>query len=373
MREVPFGPVRHSTGLTAGNAGPGSVGSTLEEEWSARRISTLPTNRAAAEDGVHMVYSAAGLSRPRMLWHESPVSLAASWLAAPSSAGPNTVDRVIAAPYRRAVQHLDVHPDRRVMFLRDRFALRRPSVTSAAMHAVVVEDIGAGRPSLRALLHRLGALASKRRPSNFTESGSSQHQLCQMGFAACLLEMFDSRSDARLQGLRLVAENTGWMLPHVHVCWLSDRPINLSFEASGRLHSSSGPALQYGDGWSAYRWKGTRVPRWMIDEPQRINLDWIDAEAAPAVRRAMIEIFTPGRFVSEGGADCVLSDARGTLWFSKWTYRGSVIDSWAAIETTSQNGERIFQYVPAHLRTSAEASAWFAQLPRQNDAKLSQK
>jgi hypothetical protein len=102
----------------------------------------------------------------------------------------------------------------------------------------------------------------------------------------------------------------------------------------------------------------------MIDDPQHITLDWIDAETAPAVRHAMIDIFTARRFVSEGGADCVVSDERGTLWLRKWTYRGAVIDVWAAIESTTLGGARTFQYVPTHLRNPAEALAWFAALPR---------
>lgn len=369
MHEGPSSPVRHS----ARQDGPGFMGHALDTQWSDMRIATTPADRAAAEEGIRMAYRVAGLPHPHIAWHDGPVSLAMSWLAAPSAIGENVTERVIAAPFRKAVQHLDLHPDRRVLFLRDRFALGRSCVTSAAMHAAVVEDVCAGRAPLRAWLKRLGAsLASRRWPSSFAASSSSQHRLGEVGFAAGLLERLHPRSSMGLRGLGLVAGNAGWMLSHEHVCWLSDRPVELSVDVSGRLHSSSGPALQYGDGWSAYRWKGTRVPRWMIDDPQDITLDWIDAETAPAVRRAMIDIFTARRFVSEGGADCVRSDERGTLWLRTWTYRGSVIDVWAAIESTTPDGVRIFQYAPTHLRNPAEALAWFAARPRQNDEKSAQ-
>lgn len=373
MHEGPSSPVRHSARQDAADPDPGFMGHTLDAQWSGLRVTTTPADRAVAEEGVRTAYHAAGLPHPRIAWHAGPVSLAMSWLAAPSAIGENVVAHVISAPFRKAVQHLDLHPDRRVMFLRDRFALGHSCVTSAAMHAAVVEDVVAGRPPLRVWLKRLGtSFASRRWVSSFAASSSSQHRLSEVGFAACLLERLNPRSSTALQGLRLIAENAGWMLPHVHVCWLSDRPVELSFEGSGRLHSSSGPALQYGDGWSAYRWKGTRVPRWVIDDPRRITLGGIDAEAAPAVRRAMIDIFTVRRFVSEGGADCALSDERGTLWLRKWTYRGAVIDVWAAIESTTPGGARTFQCVPTHLRNPAEALAWFAALPRQNDEESAQ-
>lgn len=367
MDEGPSSPVRFSARQDAADPGPGFTGHTLAAQWTGMRVTTTPVDRAAAEEGVRTAYRAAGLPHPRIAWHAGPVSLAQSWLAEPLAIGENVMGRVIAAPFRKAVQHLDRHPDRRVTFLRDRFSLDHSCVTSAAMHTAVVEDIGAGRAPLRVWLKRLGAsLAGRTWSSNFAASSTSQHRLSEVGFAACLLERLHPRSSADLQALRLIAGNAGWMLPHLHVCWLSDRPTKLSFEGSGRLHSSSGPALQYGDGWSAYRWKGTRVPRWMIDAPQRITFDSIDAETAPAVRRAMIDIFTARRFVSEGGADCVLSDERGTLWLRKWTYRGSVIDIWAAVESATWGGARTFEYPSMHLRNPAEALAWFGALPRQS-------
>jgi hypothetical protein len=170
--------------------------------------------------------------------------------------------------------------------------------------------------------------------------------------------MLKPRSMPRLRGLRLVAENAGWVVPHAHVCWLSDRPARLSFDELGRLHSSSGPALHYRDGWSVYFWKGTQVPSWVIDEPQRITVRWIDAQIESQIRSAMIDIFTPERFVETGGAKRLASDGACTLWGRKWFYRGSVIDSWAAVEFRTQRWGRSFRCVPAHLHTLEQALTW---------------
>lgn len=56
---------------------------------------------------------------------------------------------------------------------------------------------------------------------------------------------------------------------------------------SKRLHCEDGPALEYRDGWKVYAWHGTRVPEWVIEEP--------DAERAirernSEVRRAALEV-----------------------------------------------------------------------------------
>lgn len=365
MQEGSFAADRYGARQGMAGAVSQAFGRTMEACWRGNRVSTAPADRSAAEEGVRMAYRAVGLAPPRIVWHDGPISLATSWASASSCVGANANAAIIVAPFRRAVGRLDTHNDRRVTFLRARFDHDSSCSASTAMCAAVIEDAGAVRPSLLTWLHRLrSSLANKRWPSGFADSGLSQHDLCRLGFTASLLEILEPRAMAKLRSLRLVAENAGWILPHLHVCWLSDRPIEVSFDQCGRLHSSSGPALRYRDGWSAYAWKGTRVPSWIIDEHQHITLDWIDAQIDPLVRHAMIDIFTPGRFVEASGADRLASDATGTLWFRKWSYRGAVIDTWAAIEFPIRGGVRSFRCVPAHLRTPREALAWLFAPPR---------
>lgn len=357
MREGPFAADRYGAHRGMPDAVSDASGRVIEGRWRGNRLSTAPADRATAEEGVRMAYREVGLAPPCIVWHDGPISLATSWATASSCVGANASDAIIAAPYRQAVQRLAIHTDRCVTLLYDRFGHDCSCAVSAAICAAVSEDAGAVRQSLLTWLRRLrSSLANKRWPSGFVGSGRSQHELCWLGFTACLLEMLEPRATARLDGLRLIAENAGWILPHSRLCWLSDRPVDLSFDQGGRLHCSSGPALRYRDGWSVYAWKGTRVPSWIIDEPQRITLDWIDAQIDPLVRRAMIDIFTPERFVEAGGADRLASDATGTLWVRKWSHRGSVIDTWAAVELPTRGGVRSFRCVPAHLRTPRESA-----------------
>lgn len=365
MQEWPFAADRHGARRPIAGAVSSAFGRTVETRWTGNRLSTEPADRGTAEEGVRMAYREAGLAPPRIVWHDGPVSLAASWASAPSCVGANASDAIIAAPYHQAVQRLKTHDDRCVTLLHDRFGHDRSCDISTAMCATVIEDAGAVCPSPLTWLRRLkSSLANGMWPSSFADSGSSQHELCWFGFITCLLEMLEQRKTTELAGLRLVAENAGWILPHSNVCWLADRPVGLSFDQWGRLHASSGPALRYRDGWSVYAWKGTRVPSWIIDEPQAITLPWIDAQIDPLVRRAMIDIITPARFVEVGGADCLASDAVGTLWARKWSYRGSIIDTWAAVEFPTGVGVRSFRCVPAHLRTPKEALAWLFGRPR---------
>jgi hypothetical protein len=258
-----------------------------------------------------------------------------------------------------------MHPDRRLARLRDAFAHGRSCAIGSALRAAVLEDAEAVRPSLRSCMRRLGSvLTGMRGPPGFAAGGWSQHELCLLGFDAALLDLLEPGAAAGLRGLRLVAGNAGWMVPHARACWLSDRPDVLSFDPWGRLHAASGPAVRYRDGWCAYAWKGARVPSWIIEQPHRIDVRWIDAQIDPLVRRAMIDILTPERFVDAGGADCVARNAAGTLWARRWFHRGCMIDSWAAVELPLRgdgqdgSGRRVLRCVPRHVRTPDEALAW---------------
>jgi hypothetical protein len=163
-----------------------------------------------------------------------------------------------------------------------------------------------------------------------------------------------------LLGLLQLATSLGWMQPHEHTCWLVERHNLLCGDARGRLHSAQGPALRYPDGWSVWAWKGIEVPSWMIGQPEKITLEAIDAEPNVQIRRCMIEIMTPQRYVALGGPVRVAEDAAGILWRKSWL----TFDAWAAVEvvnaTPEPDGTRrhFFLQVPASVRTAREAVAW---------------
>ena len=63
----------------------------------------------------------------------------------------------------------------------------------------------------------------------------------------------------KLSGLWMLAKSAGWALPHQNICWVSERHNILERDERGRLHSMSGPACAYPDGWGIYAVHG--VPR----------------------------------------------------------------------------------------------------------------
>jgi len=163
-----------------------------------------------------------------------------------------------------------------------------------------------------------------------------------------------------LQGLILLAQSLSWLQPHAHTCWLVERPDRLRGDIRDRLHDDGAPALRFRDGWSVWAWKGVVIPSWLILHPERITLTMIDHEQNVQIRRCMIEIMTPARYVARGGAVRVAEDETGVLWRKTWLSA----DAWAAVEVINATPEpdgthqHFFLQVPAHMRTAREAVAW---------------
>jgi hypothetical protein len=199
----------------------------------------------------------------------------------------------------------------------------------------------------------------------FDDVAISPHDLASLGVYAYLHDVRGWQEPAqRMRGLWRIAASAGWMVPHQQVCWISDRSDLLNMDAAGRLHSASGPALRYRDGWSAYVWKGVEVPAWAIEHPDQITLSGIDDTFDPVSRNCLIDIMTPERFIKAGGATRVATDDTGVQWRKHWSYRGSVIGSWSAVEvvngTTDSDGtyRHYFLRVPPHMSTPRQAVAW---------------
>jgi hypothetical protein len=335
--------------------------------WVAIRRSTEPADRDAAAEGARLAYSLAGLAPPaRIVWCESPIALA-RLAGRPSRAdGVNVrsivVDRsrrkVAAAVGRRLSRHVCAMVERTVNAADALVA----SAAEAVLRAVPNEDVTLIRylrearplsPSflLRTLLGRCGLRHDAAGPQDLAFLAVSEYQRNVLGLR---------EETAPLLGLWQVAINAGWLQPHENVCWLTERPRILRGDPQARLHSASGPALQYGDGWSVWAWKGVEVPRWLIEQPERVTLAAIDGEDNVQVRRCMIEIMTPERYVKLGGAVRVAEDETGILWRKIWLS----YDAWAAVEVINATPEadgthkHYFLQVPPEMRTAREAVAW---------------
>lgn len=338
------------------------------ERWARLRASTEPCDRAAAEAGVARAYAAAGLPPPReIVWCSGPRELAGAWVRARSACGENVRSQIVDLVCRRAEALADRSVGLAVrVALADEPRLSRVPSFCASIDEAVHRDCERVRPVLRARLAGFFAPSRSARLS-FAASSFAFHSAPTLGALEFFHDVCDlKRQTAALAGLWQIAKNAAWMLPHRQVCWLAERPRILRQDARARLHSADGPAVAYADGWSAYAWKGVLVPPWIIERKDLVTVRAIGAAQDPQVRRCMIEIMTPERFIAHGGAYRVAQDETGVLWRQRWRW-----EAWAAVEvingTPEKDGrhKRYFLQVPANMRTPREAVAWTYGLPEQ--------
>lgn len=335
--------------------------------WAAIRRSTISAARAVAEDGVRLAYRAAGLDPPaRIVWCDGPIALSHLALRTSGADGGNVKSAILHRPRRQAAASVGKRLHRRVQAeVESRVSPVDPLVEHAAEVVMqgaaqadgpLLDRLRRARPlSWSYVLHALLGHQGLR----FEAIG--QHELSWLGAYDYYRDMTGLRAETEvLQGLSLLAQSLGWLQPHARTCWLVERPDRLRGDVRDRLHDDGAPALRFRDGWSVWAWKGVVVPSWLIKNPERITLTMIDHEQNVQIRRCMIDIMTPERYVAQGGAVRVAEDETGVLWRKTWLSA----DAWAAVEvinaTPEPDGTRrhFFLQVPAHMRTAREAVAW---------------
>jgi hypothetical protein len=335
--------------------------------WAAIRRSTAPADRGAAEEGARLAYRAAGFAPPvRFVWCESPVALSHLARQASRADGANiksaVVDRIRGQVAVRVGKRVHARVQAAIETAVNPADALVASVTDAVVEGAAHEYASLLRRYRRAEpLSWSDVLRALLGQEGFRYIAAGQQELSWLGPYEYLRNVLGLRAETEpLRGLSLLALNAGWLQPHAHTCWLAERPDRLRGDASDRLHDASGPALRFPDGWSVWAWKGVEIPGWMIERPEEITLATIDETSNVQVRRCMIEIMTPQRYVALGGAARVAEDETGVLWRRRW----QALDAWAAVEvinaTPEPDGSRkhYFLQVPANLQTPREAVAW---------------
>jgi hypothetical protein len=112
----------------------------------------------------------------------------------------------------------------------------------------------------------------------------------------------------RLHPLAELAHTSGWNVLFAEVGFMGERPTELHRDEQGRLHSETGMAIQYPDGWGFYSIHGVGVPEWVVMRPDLITVEKIDAEENAEIRRVLIERMGPGEYLFKTAAKVIDDD-----------------------------------------------------------------
>lgn len=109
------------------------------------------------------------------------------------------------------------------------------------------------------------------------------------------------------------AKHGGFRVMHQEFCMVCDFPMQIHKDTENRPHNDSGPSCEWRDGWKLYHIHGVRVPEMVVEHPEKITVEIIDAERNAEVRRVMIDLYGPSRYLLDAGATIVDRDEYGVL------------------------------------------------------------
>jgi hypothetical protein len=261
-------------------------------EWTDIGLSTQPADRPAAEEAIRLMYAAAGLNHPQIVWTGSPMG--------------NAITRAVVKqmPVQRIVVGASV---------RDSVW---DSVWASVGDSVGASDWTSVGTSVRAIV-RASVWASVRDSvgDSVWASVYGQHDANWLAFYMFFHDECGLMQETeKLRGLWQLCRTAGWAIPHENICWVSERHNVLNRDEQGRLHCTTGPALAYPDGWSIYAWHGVRVPENIIMQPETITAADIAGEPNAEIRRVMLEMFGRERFVDLPECIKVHTDDWGSLY-----------------------------------------------------------
>ena len=138
--------------------------------------------------------------------------------------------------------------------------------------------------------------------------GQEASWLALYDFAEHIGVQYSAKSKRQLEATKDYARSRGWLYAFGSVAFVSDRPSEIHFDARRRLHHATGAAVRYCDGWGAYVWHGTGVPRWLIEERDSITPEAIDKLPHVNERQAALEICGLDRYLAARKANVVAAD-----------------------------------------------------------------
>ena len=134
--------------------------------------------------------------------------------------------------------------------------------------------------------------------SGYVDAFSSAHWAAYVGFIRDVLGWRDPILEKHTV-LEQITESCGWTWWHQNVLAISDRPELLHRDTRGRLHSASGPAIRYRDGWALHYYHGVLMPADAIEDRSTITVKRIRDEKNAEVRRSLIELYGYERYVQD--------------------------------------------------------------------------
>jgi len=338
----------------------------VRDQWLATGLSTERADRPRAEAGVRLAYEAAGLEPPKIIvWLDSPMAgtIGAALLSGTKAAGAQVRDQVWAQVRAQVGAQVGAQVWDQVG---DQVRAQVGAQVGDQVWDQVWDQVGA----------QVGAQVYR--------AVWGQHDAGWLSFYAYFAEVCELAAATRLRGLKEVAAASGWWWPFSGAVILTERPTVLVRDAENRLHSDTGPALHYPDGWGIWAIHGLRVDRRVVETPETLTAEEVRDEPNAEIRRHMLDRYAglrgsaaAGRWLSDMGLTPIgqvdITAKMQPSGLSIWRmshgdepvmcklYRAEMPDDeplvllWVVCTSTAKE---VFLRVPPHMKDAAGARDW---------------
>ena len=160
--------------------------------------------------------------------------------------------------------------------------------------------------------------------------------------------------DKKIVNLIEIAKVCGWWYPYENVVVIQQRPSLINFE-DGIVQSTTGPTIQFQDGYSVYIIDGIAVDEQIVMRPETLTIYQIKSEQDQDKRSIMIDRFGWPRFLEESNAKCIdkrdnyIENTKEALFKS---------DNDNRLVVTCPTGRVFALGVPSSIKTCEDAQSW---------------
>lgn len=92
------------------------------------------------------------------------------------------------------------------------------------------------------------------------------------------------------EAFQSLVKNSGWACFYEKICFISEPPIKVSFNAENVFHAEGTPAIQYADNFCTYVFQGVRLPEYIGKvHPDNWKAQWLLGEINVERKRLLIQ------------------------------------------------------------------------------------
>ena len=178
-------------------------------------------------------------------------------------------------------------------------------------------------------------------------------------------DYYKNETDIELDNIDHMKElvmSSGWVYLGDTDAIIHDRPTIIARDEQGRLHSETGPAVQYGDGWERFYWHGNCIPREWIMEREKLTAEIAIGQQNVELRRCACEILGWANVIKNLKSVVIDEDADpmiGTLYEVDLPDMGT--EKFLMVKCGT--GRTFALPVPPEMKTALAANAWTYDLP----------